>query len=65
MSEAIRVNQFRKVAVESGHIDELATLMRESHRSLNDQYECSHENLNKLINISDELSVGARLTGAG
>lgn len=53
------------MAVGSGNINELATLMRESHRSLNDQYECSHENLNKLIDISDELSVGARLTGAG
>lgn len=39
--------------------------MRESHRSLQEQYECSHSNLNKLVEISDNFGVGARLTGAG
>lgn len=39
--------------------------MRESHRSLQEKYECSHANLNKLVEISDQFGVGARLTGAG
>lgn len=39
--------------------------MRQSHFSLNTLYECSHESLDKLIEISDRSGVAARLTGAG
>lgn len=59
------MDRFRQVASNQGNFNELAILMRESHRSLNDLYECSHENLNKLVRISDEFGISARLTGAG
>lgn len=39
--------------------------MRESHASLQELYECSHEKLNELVEISDQLGIPARLTGAG
>lgn len=57
--------QFRKAAVQSDSVPELSKLMRESHRSLKELYECSHPNLDRLVAISDEFGVGARLTGAG
>lgn len=57
--------EFRQAAVCSKSISDLSKLMRESHRSLQEQYECSHVNLNELIKISDQFGVGARLTGAG
>lgn len=49
----------------NGSVKDLGILMRESHRSLDEKYECSHQNLNKLIEISDKFDVSARLTGAG
>lgn len=57
--------QFREVATKTDNVDELGKLMRESHLSLNELYECSHENLNRLVDISDRFGVNARLTGAG
>lgn len=65
ISESIRVVEFRRAAVCSKSVSELSKLMRESHRSLQEKYECSHDNLNKLVEISDQFGVGARLTGAG
>lgn len=59
------MERFHEVATHNGSIEELGQLMRESHRSLNELYECSHENLNRLIDISDRFGVNARLTGAG
>lgn len=46
-------------------MSELSELLRESHKSLQYLYECSHPNLDQLVKISDEFGVGARLTGAG
>lgn len=57
--------QFREVATKTDNVDDLGKLMRESHLSLNELYECSHENLNRLVDISDRFGVSARLTGAG
>lgn len=40
--------------------------MTESHESLRDLYECSHPQLDRLVEISHNGSaLGARLTGAG
>ncbi len=40
--------------------------MFESHSSLKDLYKCSHENLDKLVEIClKNGALGARLTGAG
>ncbi|XP_073837456.1 N-acetylgalactosamine kinase [Musca autumnalis] len=43
----------------------LSQLMRQSHESLKSLYECSHLNLDKLVELSDQMGIGARLTGAG
>lgn len=47
------------------HFTLLSQLMRQSHQSLKELYECSHTDLDRLISLSDEAGVGARLTGAG
>lgn len=39
--------------------------MTESHISLRDDYECSHPQLDRLVEMSKDFSYGARLTGAG
>lgn len=64
-AESIRVAHFRQIANNNGTISELGELMRQSHASLQNQYECSHARLNQLVATSDELNVNARLTGAG
>lgn len=46
-------------------IDILGRLMTASHESLKTFYECSHENLDKLVDVSKEMNVHSRLTGAG
>lgn len=43
----------------------LGRLMTDSHESLRDLYECSHPQLDRLVELSRELTFGARLTGAG
>lgn len=69
--ESLRVERFREVANgcddddEEDSIDQLSCLLSKSHHSLKTLYECSHENLDELVNISDSMNVGARLTGAG
>lgn len=39
--------------------------MSESHESLRDLYECSHSQLDRLVELSRDLTLGSRLTGAG
>ncbi|KAF5279118.1 hypothetical protein FQA39_LY05796 [Lamprigera yunnana] len=66
--EALRVEQFHRICNDyssEGALERLGKLMSESHRSLRDLYECSHPQLDKLINLSDSFTLGARLTGAG
>ncbi|XP_059058433.1 N-acetylgalactosamine kinase [Achroia grisella] len=43
----------------------LGQLMSASHESLKTLYECSHDNLDRIVDISKELDVHCRLTGAG
>ncbi|XP_068626219.1 N-acetylgalactosamine kinase [Battus philenor] len=43
----------------------LGDLMSKSHESLKTLYECSHENLDKLVDISYKMNIHSRLTGAG
>ncbi|XP_045495870.1 N-acetylgalactosamine kinase [Colias croceus] len=43
----------------------LGELMSSSHESLKTLYECSHENLDRLVDISKKMNVHCRLTGAG
>ncbi|XP_041975853.1 N-acetylgalactosamine kinase [Aricia agestis] len=79
--EAMRVDDFRKMCIEqtngkstangqNGHVEEdvigkLGELMSRSHASLKELYECSHENLDSLVDISQKMNVHARVTGAG
>lgn len=68
--EALRVENFRKLCSESNCINDdiissLGNLMFESHESLKKQYECSHDNLDLLVDLSKKFGVNARLTGAG
>lgn len=69
--ESIRVEKFRYIANgtdeddEEDAIDRLSELLSHSHQSLKTLYECSHKNLDELVNISQDFGVGARLTGAG
>ncbi|KAK0180684.1 hypothetical protein PV327_003042 [Microctonus hyperodae] len=47
-------------------IQRLGELMNQSHESLRDFYECSHEILDKLVDVAINCgALGARLTGAG
>lgn len=70
-SESLRVERFREIANgdddedEEDTIDQLSELMSRSHESLKTLYECSHKNLNELVDISNAFGVHARLTGAG
>lgn len=64
-SEAERVRAFRQ-ACEAGTADRLGRLMLESHRSLQQSYECSCPELDALVECATEAEAfGARLTGAG
>ncbi|GAB0098251.1 N-acetylgalactosamine kinase [Sergentomyia squamirostris] len=62
--EANRVVKFREAA-QNGDMDKLGELMRASHESLRHLYECSHSNLNDLVDLVARPGASARLTGAG
>lgn len=64
--EAERVERFKQICDTTRDIHQLGRLMSESHASLRDQYECSHADLDRLVEISLKAgALGARLTGAG
>ncbi|XP_018574111.1 N-acetylgalactosamine kinase [Anoplophora glabripennis] len=66
--EALRVRKFHETCLNStgeGSLETLGKLMLESHESLRDLYECSHPQLDKLVDLSREFTLGTRLTGAG
>ena len=67
----MRVERFREIAAaideddEEDAVEQISELLSKSHNSLRTLYECSHPNLDKLVNISKSFGVSARLTGAG
>ncbi|XP_044731941.1 N-acetylgalactosamine kinase isoform X2 [Chrysoperla carnea] len=71
--EALRVTTFYNLceqvrlgtANNSDTLVQLGKLMNESHDSLQKLYECSHENLDEIVQISRTVALGSRLTGAG
>jgi len=67
ITEANRVWQFREIcnSEPSGALEALGRLMFDSHSSCRDLYECSHPQLDRLVEMSAKLALGARLTGAG
>ncbi|XP_057656355.1 N-acetylgalactosamine kinase isoform X1 [Diorhabda carinulata] len=73
-NEALRVKTFIEVcsrdnAEGDGFNDQvlptLGRLMSESHESLKELYECSHPQLDRLVELSKNYTFGTRLTGAG
>lgn len=67
-SEADRVRQFSEACATLQGEEALITLgrlMNASHDSLRDLYECSHPQLDELVELSRKLTYGTRLTGAG
>ncbi|KAG8225847.1 hypothetical protein J437_LFUL004776 [Ladona fulva] len=75
-SEAMRVLEFEQECLKSQKedfngdgsnrtLERLGMLMNSSHSSLRDLYECSHPQMDLLVQICQEKCFGARLTGAG
>lgn len=66
-SEAHRVWEFKRICEEECEtaLSDLGRLMQDSHRSTKLLYECSHPKLDALVELSQGMSLGARLTGAG
>jgi galactokinase len=68
-TEANRVKAFQEVCQKemepSVALMKLGKLMCQSHESLQKLYECSHPNLDKLVQLGEGKALGSRLTGAG
>lgn len=69
--EAARVVKFQRISEESAitedeKLRQLGNLMSNSHASLRKLYECSHPNVDSLVDKAMACDAfGARLTGAG
>jgi len=64
--EAERVAQFEAGCRGDCSLQTLGQLMSDSHTSLRDLYQCSHPQLDTLVNVALSAgALGARLTGAG
>ncbi|VDP50478.1 unnamed protein product [Heligmosomoides polygyrus] len=64
-SEASRVDRFED-ACRCGELGEMGRLMFESHRSCSEDYECSCDSLDEVVEECRKAGAfGARLTGAG
>lgn len=71
--EVERVQEFIRICKESANgklspesgLWSLGNLMKKSHESLKTLYECSHEDLDKIVEIAEKHTLGGRLTGAG
>lgn len=65
-SEASRVYKFKMWCENQGKLEDIGQLMFDSHQSCSASYECSHPQLDKLVQLSKKHgALGARLTGAG
>jgi galactokinase len=65
LSETERVIRAAKV-LEAGCLDEMGTLMNASHASLANDFECSTQRLDEIVDCARRSgALGARLTGAG
>lgn len=60
------MEKFCDLCENSGTAMELGKLMNDSHSSLRDLYQCSHPDLEELIEICKRVGAyGCKLTGAG
>jgi galactokinase len=65
LNETERVTHAAKV-LEAGRLDEMGVLMNASHASLADDFECSTQRLDEIVECARRGgALGARLTGAG
>ncbi len=66
VTENVRVGAAAR-ALEAADLQRFGTLMRESHRSLRDDYEVSCEELDLMVRLADSIEgvFGARMTGGG
>uniref|UniRef100_A0A2C9JRK1 Galactokinase n=1 Tax=Biomphalaria glabrata TaxID=6526 RepID=A0A2C9JRK1_BIOGL len=67
-SEAKRVVQFKAICDQQpgNALEQLGELMNQSHASCRDMYDCSHPDLDTLVEVSKANgAVGSRMTGAG
>ncbi len=65
-SEAGRVYEYKNACDTKKPLEELGQLMFDSHYSCSQLYECSHPQLDQLVELSKRHgALGARLTGAG
>ena len=66
VTENVRVSA-AAMALEAADLQRFGTLMRESHRSLRDDYEVSCEELDLMVRLADSIEgvFGARMTGGG
>ncbi|HEX9486485.1 MAG TPA: galactokinase [Gemmatimonadales bacterium] len=65
ITEGARVRQ-AEAAMAAGNLGVFGQLLDASHRSLRDDYEVSHPELDRLVEVAREAgAAGARLTGAG
>lgn len=66
LQESLRVSKFRALSEsEDCKLESLSELLMQSHESLRSLYECSHPNLDRLVEESKRFGIKARLTGAG
>jgi len=64
--EAKRMEKFCELCENSGMPSELGQLMDDSHSSLRDLYQCSHPDLEELVDLCKQGGAyGCKLTGAG
>ncbi|VVC32165.1 Hypothetical protein CINCED_3A006367 [Cinara cedri] len=64
--EAKRMETFCKLCENSGSASDLGKLMDDSHSSLRDLYQCSHPDLEELVDVCKRgRAYGCKLTGAG
>lgn len=67
-TESQRVHDFKKIADQGGSEAAiiLGSLMNKSHASCRDLYDCSHPDLDELVDVALKSgALGSRLTGAG
>ncbi|MBQ9520265.1 MAG: hypothetical protein IJR67_02185 [Acholeplasmatales bacterium] len=64
VTEEERVKSFID-ALDKKDINRLGELLKESHKSLKEDYEVTGDNLDTIVDFANKVAIGARMTGAG